>query len=400
MFKDSNTISKYRPKIEKTELVTNPTMSSRLTGLDLARCFAMLMMILGHVFFELVDKSLISIDQFPWNFWEFTRGLTAPTFLIVSGIVQIFANKREKDGSVLKSTIRRRLTMGTILIAVGYLLVFPASNVLHIFAYGNHDFTNFFQVNILQLIGISLLILLAMFTFTKNNKQLGWLALIGAITINILTPFVLLADGYKYFPEFLAPYFSQKHGSIFPIFPFTSFLLWGAAFGSLIQSKAPDERYDFIKRIGLIAGIAFIAVGLPLYYYVETLNLHFIEPYKGNPGMSVIRIGAVLILLSLLMRLFLRTNQFSRFYSFFGKRALLIYVIHLMILYGTPWNLSIGQYYHQSLPILTSFLISLGILISTVIISWCYDYSVKKYESASKFYKYSLISLIVFMLFV
>ncbi len=400
MFKDSNHIAVDRAEIIKDRLIPDPQLSSRLTGLDLARCFAMLMMILGHVFFELVNKSLISIDQFPWNFWEFTRGLTAPTFLIVSGIVQIFANKREQNGSVDKRTIRRRLTMGTILIAIGYLLVFPANNVLHLFAYGNHDFTNFLQINILQLIGVSLLILLSMFAVTKNNTQLGWLALIGAITINVLTPFVLLADGFNYLPEFLASYFSQKHGSIFPIFPFTSFILWGAALGAWIQSKPAEDRYSFIKRIGLIAGIAFIAAGVPLYYYVESLNLHFIEPYKGNPGMSVIRIGAVLVLLSLLMRLFLRTKQFSRFYSFFGKRALLIYIIHLMILYGTPWNLSIGQYYHQSLPILTSFLVSFGIIVATVAISWCYDYSVNKYKSASKFYKYSLGALVIFLLFI
>ena len=400
MFKDSNHIIERSAPAEKVEKPASSELSSRLTGLDLARCFAMLMMIQGHVFFELVDKSFINYEAFPWNFWEFTRGLTAPTFLIVSGIVQIFANKRNIDGTLIDSIRKRRLIMGIVLIAIGYLLVFPASNALHIIAYQNHDFTTFFQVNILQLIGFSLLLLLGLFLITSNNKQLGWTALGLATFINILTPFVLLSDVFRYLPRWIAPYFSQANGTIFPVFPFTAFLLWGAAFGALIQSKQPDERYAFIKKYGMIAGLIFVAIGIPLYYWVDSMNLPFIEPYKGNPGMSVVRIGSVLILLSFLMRLFLKTQFLSRFYTFFGKRALLIYVIHLLILYGTPWNLSIGQKYHQSLPIWSSLLIAFGILLSTVLVSWAYDYSVRKYEGAKKFYRYSLTALVFFMLFV
>ncbi len=99
--------------------------SNRVPSLDLARILAMLMMIAGHTFFSLVEPSQINVNSSPWNWWEFLRGATAPIFLTVSGIVQVFANNRDENGKLSTSTIKKRGRMALMLIAIGYLLVFP-----------------------------------------------------------------------------------------------------------------------------------------------------------------------------------------------------------------------------------------------------------------------------------
>ena len=110
MFRDyyiSNINREIQPKIA----VPVKQISDRLPALDLARCVAMLLMIQGHVLFELTAPSYINIHQFPWDIWEFFRGLTAPIFLTVSGAVQVFANKRDENGNLSKNTIHKRINI-------------------------------------------------------------------------------------------------------------------------------------------------------------------------------------------------------------------------------------------------------------------------------------------------
>lgn len=82
---------------------------SRLFALDLARLMAMLMMMQGHTLDALVNPQLMDLGTFPWNIWQFMRGLTAPIFLIVSGTVHVFAMKRDEQGAMSEETRKRRM---------------------------------------------------------------------------------------------------------------------------------------------------------------------------------------------------------------------------------------------------------------------------------------------------
>ena len=70
----------------------NNNQSNRLFGLDIARLFAMLMMVQGHTIYCLINQSILFSGTTFWNNWTFIRGFTAPVFLMVSGAVHIFAN--------------------------------------------------------------------------------------------------------------------------------------------------------------------------------------------------------------------------------------------------------------------------------------------------------------------
>ena len=399
MFRDyyiSNINREIQPKIA----VPVKQISDRLPALDLARCVAMLLMIQGHVLFELTAPSYINIHQFPWDIWEFFRGLTAPIFLTVSGAVQVFANKRDENGNLSKNTIHKRINIASLLILIGYFLVFPASKFYHLLVMPSNSWLGFFQVNILQLIGVSLLLILALFLLTKNNKLFGKISFGFAIAIMIMTPLMHMVNWFNYFPEIIAPYISQLKGSIFTIFPFTGFMFLGAAFGAYLKEIPSEKRNMTIIKTGLIVGVVFIIIGIPLYFYIKSMNLHFIEPYKSNTGMAFIRSGCVFLILSLITLLYLRTKKYSKYFSLFGKRALFIYIVHLVILYGSPWTRSIGQIFHQSMPLYLSSLVTLIIMAISVGMAYFYDYTVKRNPNMKLFYKYSILTLMAYMIFV
>ena len=399
MFRDYY-ISNINREVQTKAVSPVKPVSDRLPALDLARCVAMFMMIQGHVLFELTHPSYINIHQFPWDIWEFFRGLTAPIFLTVSGAVQVFANKRDEKGNLSKNTIRKRINIASLLILIGYFLVFPASKFYHLLVMPSNGWTGFFQVNILQLIGVSLLLVLVLFVMTKDNKIFGKISFFIGLAILLITPIMHIINWFNYLPEIIAPYISQLKGSIFTIFPFTGFIFIGAAFGSYLKQIPAENRNKTIIRIGLIMGVIFISAGIPLYFYIKAFNINFIEPYKSNTGMAFIRTGCVFSILSLVTILYEKIKKYSKYFSLFGKRALFIYIVHLVILYGSPWTRSIGQVFHQSMPLYLSSVVALIIIAISVGMAYYYDYSVKKNPNMKLFYKYSILTLMAYLIFV
>ncbi len=358
------------------------------------------MMIQGHTIFELTTVNSIHIASFPWNVWEFVRGLTAPMFLIVSGIVNVFANKRSEDGKLPKNTIYRRFRIALMLMFIGYFLFFPADKIFHLAFIQTAVWQPFLQVNVLQLIGISLLLLLLTFVLTHSNKSLGITAFSIAVLITILNPFVNLVNWFNYLPESIASYFSMEHGSVFTIFPFTGFLFYGVAFGTILKNIESAKRLAFLKKWGLIIGIAFLVIGIPLNYYINTFNFHFVDVLKANSGMMLIRAGCVFVSISAISYLYSATSGLKSYYSLFGKRALFIYISHLIFLYGLPWFNSIGQAYHQKLPLYLTVPIALLIQVLSLGAAYYYEKSLKTFPTAKMFYRYAFASIIIFLLFV
>ncbi len=380
--------------------INNSISSDRLPALDLARIFAMLMMIQGHTIFELTKPELINVNLFPWNAWEFMRGLTAPIFLIVSGAVNVFANKRDETGKLPRKTAFRRLRMALMLIFLGYFLVFPADKLFHIAFIHPDDIVHFYQISVLQIIGVSLLLLLLLFLLTRSDKQLGITALILTAVIAALNPFIHKINFFNILPEFFAAYLSMEHGSIFTIFPFTGFVLFGVAFGTILKNVPPEKRNDWLVKYPLLISIPFFALGIPLYYYIFGLNYPYFDLMKANTGIMLIRIGCVMVIISLITMIYKASSGLAKYYSIFGKRALFVYISHLVLLYGLPWFSSFGQVYHQKLGLEWSAPTAIAVQIFSLLVAYLYDRSLSRNQTMKYFYRYAFSMLIVFLLFV
>ncbi|MDP2364001.1 MAG: hypothetical protein Q8M94_09560, partial [Ignavibacteria bacterium] len=309
-------------------------------------------------------------------------------FLIVSGIVNVFANKRNADGKLPNNTIYRRLRTAFMLMFIGYFLFFPADKIFHLAFIDAAVWKPFLQVNILQLIGVSLLLLILTFVFTRSDKSLGITAFSIAILITVVNPSMNMVNWFNYLPEVFASYLSMEHSTSFTIFPFTGFMFYGVAFGTILKKVEPVRRIDFLKKWGLIIGVVFLLVGIPLNIYINTFHLHFVDALKANSGMMLIRIGCVFVSISAISYLYSATSGLKSYYSIFGKRALLIYIAHLIFLYGLPWFGSIGQAYHQKLPLYLTVQLAILVQLLSLVAAYYYEKSLKTFPTAKMFYRY------------
>lgn len=374
--------------------------SNRLTALDFTRLFAMIMMMQGHTIYELASPGTIDYSSFGWQVWNFLRGLTAPTFLFISGAVHIFANKRLDDGSLGKDTIWKRIKTALMLIVIGYLLVFPAAKVYDLYFVSEEGWRVFFSVNILQMFGVSLLLLLSFFILTKSNQNLAIISIVSATFIVFLSPLVHKIHWFDYLPEFFAAYLSTEHGTIFPIFPFTAYLLFGAAFGVWLQNIPVEKRTDFLLKKCWKIGLPLILLGYPLMLVFSKVHLPYIDAFRVNPGLFFIRLGFVLMTISFMTYIYKLTQPFGKYYSMFGKRAIYIYIIHLFIIYGSPATVGLVKYFRSQLNLEFSILAAIFVVVSTLLITYLYENLINKHRVAKFAFRYAVGAYLFYFFFI
>lgn len=372
--------------------------SNRLYVLDLARFLAMVMMMQGHTLDSLVSPQQLDINTFPWSIWHFVRGLTAPIFLIISGAVSIFAIKRLEDGTISRSVIMKRARWAFVLMGIGYLMMFPANRVFDLPWVTSESWRAFFQVNILHLNGIALLGLLGLSVLTRSTESLGKVSFAVACGIAALTPFVHAINWFNYLPEGIAAYLSYNHGSLFPIFPFGSYLFFGVALGAFLKQYAGEMRLEVLKKKMAPIGLGFLAAGFLLTGLIEILPVPEHNFHGSSPAFVLIRVGIVSIFLSAVGFLYQYTRRLENFYSIFGKRALYIYIGHLILLYGTPWFPSIAKIHVKDMMLVDGAWIALGVVTITLAGVYALDKFQQNVNKGTIVMKYSGFAMLAYAL--
>jgi len=362
--------------------------SQRITALDMARFIAMIMMVQGHVIDALANPIYTPTDEFPWTLWHFARGFTAQVFLMLSGTVHVFANKRMEDGRLTPINFKKRIKTALMIMGIGYLFMFPANKIWDIFFIEDRLWIHFCRVNILQLIGLTLMLVMGMFYLTRSDKGVGRLALGTGIAISLLSPIVHSINAFNYLPEIVGAYFSFEHGSFFPIFPYSAFMFFGLYIGVKLKAVDPDKRTKYLYQWFLPMGLVMIGVGFLLR--MELKDLGWGIPIKVNPGAIMYQVGFVLTGIAICAFLYTKTKKLTFYYAMFGKRALMIYVLHLILLYGSPWWASVGNIFNKQMSIEWTLFFVVVIEIFTFGIVYLYEYLLNKYEKFRKYYIYVL----------
>ncbi len=168
-------------------------------------------MVQGHTIYAMITPHQIQGSD-AWDMWTWIRGFTAPMFLIVSGIVQVFANKRNSNGILAVKIIKKRILTALIVLAIGYLLAFPAGKIFDLPFIADKYWSYFFRVNILQLIGMTLLWSVFYFWVTRSGKSLAILSLSTFFIVLLLTPFSTDISGFLDLPELFDAYLHSGTG--------------------------------------------------------------------------------------------------------------------------------------------------------------------------------------------
>ena len=309
----------------------------RVHVLDFIRLVAMLLMIQGHTLDAFVNPSHMNLDAFPWQTWLHLRGLTAPLFLMVSGAASVLGIRYEQDGRISRALLRRRLSMGLTVVAIGYLMVFPASRIADLWWVSADVWRGFLQVNILQLNGVTLLLLTALLAFTRSIRRYAAWSLGLGLLILILAPIVFSIDWFRWLPEGLAAYLSFGHGSLFPLFPASAYMFLGVGLGALLMEAPAEQRVRVFRLACLTASAALLLLAMAAEHLpVNLFPVH--DAYKAGHAYTLLRAGFGLLIFGLLAWLAEVFPRLAEACAPLGRKSLYVYVGHLALIYGTPWT--------------------------------------------------------------
>ena len=319
-----------------------PRGHARVIFIDLARALAAVFMLYGHTVSALLAPRYQTGIWF--DIWVFQRGLTSTLFLLLSGFAFSIATGRHwaVHGQISPAVVKR-LRRFSLFVVLGYALHVPVARFVDLTHVTPERWRSFLAVDVLQLIGATFIGVQFLVMLTRSRRAFGWTALALAVLAVLATPWVWSVDWIGRLPLPLAAYLYPSPGSQFPLFPWAAYVLLGAALGQWYLTWGPT-------RLDWYANVALFAPGLCL------VTLAFVVSWVGGqgawesiPNQVALRMGASLMLLALIARASQRITRLPHVFGAVAQETLLIYFVHLCIVYGSVWNGGLAQTYGPTL---------------------------------------------------
>jgi uncharacterized membrane protein len=330
--------------------VVNSAPSSRLGYIDWLRGLACVLMFQTHCYDAWLGGAARKSKVYTWS--QLGGTFPAPLFLFLAGIsfalvIQKLRQKNFTASRIAKTTIGR----GAEILALG--LLFRVQE--YAIALGWAPWTDLFRVDILNTIGVSLILLGVMCWMvlaiqqkfsprsphSGSNTSLVITALLTTIAIPALTPMLWTTWQPRFLPWEVETYINGVHNLghpqswLFPIFPWAGFAFAGLVLGFLLTSP-------HAKKIGAYAFLAIAASGILFVFtskFLDSLGLNIYPVYdywRTSPSFFIIRLGMLLLMTSgayAWCRWGPGEWRFSPMIHL-GKTSLLVYWVHIELVYG------------------------------------------------------------------
>jgi len=312
--------------------------SQRLLYLDWVRGLAALVMLQGHVFNSFTRTDLR--EGGPYVMSQFLGGMPPAVFLFLLGVTFAFLmDSQAKKG--VDATGRWLASMKRS----GYLFAaaFAFRIQLWLFSFDINHWTDIFRVDILNCMGLALLVLSFMAVF-RTEERVRLCAILG-IAIAAASPLVTAFD-WSGTPEFIRNYIVPDH-IFFGFFPWASFVAFGMSAGSILRIISNDEVPTVMQWLGW--------GGLTLAFSAYSLSNMSISIYSNSdfwlnsPALILIKLGTIMILIAFawLWNVRRSADQWN-WVRQFGLTSLLVYWVHVELVYGRWFGflkeqLSVGQ---------------------------------------------------------
>jgi surface polysaccharide O-acyltransferase-like enzyme len=331
-----------------------PVSVFRLRFIDMARAVAILLMLEGHF----VDVTLAPEWRVPGHFihdsWMHVRGMAAPMFFTVTGVVFAYLLSGAREPGFFKvHRVRRGIVRAVELFVWGYLLQVDL-RLLPRMLHGEWD--PWFQAfHVLQCIGFGLLVMIGMFGLLRKAGPRVLAASYIAIGFTMFLLAVILANTPGPLPH-NAPAWLQNPlkgiNSLFPLAPWLGFTLYGAAIGVLVRmrSEARDRG---------MSPLPFLAIGILLKSYGWTMDrwlggrmldmLGYAFQPRVVPDAFHGRIGEILLVLGALVWLEKHFRPGAHWFQTIGRNTFPVYVSHAILLYGAIFGIGLNDWLEKSL---------------------------------------------------
>jgi uncharacterized membrane protein len=349
----------------------------RYTFIDLLRGWAIILMIEPHVFNTFLFPELKQTGWF--GVVTFINGLIAPAFLFVSGFVfEISSGSKLDDMRKFKLPFWKKLWRIISIILIGYALHLPYKSLSKIINKATPDqLQQFYAVDVLQSIGVGLLVLFALRLIIRSDKIYHFVLIVLTIVVTTISPVFWKTEFTNYLHPVFANYFNRLNGSLFPVFPWLNFILVGAIFAKYFLDAASNGKEEkFIKAI-TFTGIIMLFSGHMFYSGLFPDSLTSILP---NPVFFVERLGYVLVFVTLCWFFNNWRNVTKSFVLDASRESLLIYWLHLVIIYSVIWkNNSLASLIGSTLNVWESIGVTLVLMMLMVLVARLWSWTKMKF---------------------
>ncbi|MDP4601200.1 MAG: DUF1624 domain-containing protein, partial [Polaribacter sp.] len=310
---------------------------TRLYFIDIVRAIAILMMLQGHFVDTLLDPQFRNDDYTAFRIWSYFRGITAPTFFTISGLIFTYLMLKAKQKGELNFRIKKGIIRGFMLIGIGYLLRIPLFQIF----YGDLG-TAWLAVDVLQCIGLSLIMVVLLFVFTFKKTLIFSILLFSLGTVIFITEPWYRNLEINNLPIAIANYMTKTNKSVFTILPWFGYVAYGGFLATIFYKYL--ERNTFKKTVItslFIIGIFLINQSTSFLYFLHKIT--DLEIFKLSAGFNYLfkRLGDVFMLFALfyLLEAYLKHSLILKI----GQKTLSIYVIHFIIIYGSFTGLGLNR---------------------------------------------------------
>ena len=128
----------------------------------------------------------------------------------------------------------------------------------------------------------------------------------------------------------LAAYLSSATGSLFPLFPWAAYVFAGAAGGQFYARWGAAHLVSF-ARWGMLVGAALLAAGMTLL--------------SDIPADVAVRTGTCFLILGVIAVMSRHVPRLPHVFGAVAQESLLVYFVHLCIVYGSIWNPGLASVY-------------------------------------------------------
>ena len=313
----------------------------RILFVDLARAIAVLLMVQGHTIDALLHPDFRTSLQY--NAWLYLRGLTSCTFLFLSGAAfSLTAMRHWEEQRRFSRRSLKRIRRLAFFLALGYFVRFPMGKFVHLPFATDDRWRSFLAADVLQNVALTLLLLQALIWITRTPRSFATVCAWVAGLVVGLTPVVHGVDWTPWLPLWLASYMNHGTGSIFPLFPWAGFTLLGATFGVTAGPWATRDHLQPLAR-GLFLVGAALAIGAGLLGEYGWFDYGVHDWWRASPLSFIQRLGSVLLLLSLVATIGHYVTRLTPPLQGLAEESLLVYAVHVAMLYGSLWTVGLGQ---------------------------------------------------------
>jgi uncharacterized membrane protein len=342
----------------------------RVVFIDLVRAIAVLFMLYGHTVSALLAPQY---QQGTWfDIWQLQRGLTSSLFMLAGGFAFSIATGRHWESHATWSlAVVRRVRRFLLFVLLGYALHLPVSRIVQLPMATPDRWRAFLAVDVLQLLGVTFIAMQLLVLLCRSRRVFTGVALALAMAAVGSTAAAGRTDWTDHVPAWVAPYLSTATGSLFPLFPWSAFVLVGAGLGQIYSRWGAARLPAFATWVLLAPGAllltsAFVSRVVP---YPEFLA----NPFAVPPREFALRVGPCLILLGAIALASRHITHLPRVFAAVAQESLLIYFVHLCIVYGSPWNRGLWNWYAGALGPWSTLVAVVLVIATMTALAWVWN---------------------------